>query len=322
MYNKKGSMIKRKKGERKMILISGLVNVETNLKVKGFPIPYFPIDYPFFKITTDVSGVAMNIAKGLMKLGDEVNILSFLGQDEEGDRICRVLEREGLDSTYIQRNLKATPTSIILYDTEGKRQVYCDLKDIQDQVYDPNQAEILLKQCEAVILCNINFNKQLLKAAKKMKKLIATDVHVIHDIYDGFNKPFMMYSDLLFLSDENLPYEAERFIRELAALYHNKIIVLGRGSKGAMLYVKDEDKIYELSSVKVREIVNTVGAGDALFSAFVHYYTKGDHPVAALKKAQIFAAYKIGESGGAKGFADEKQVEALLAQVKFVETIR
>jgi ribokinase len=30
------------------ILVSGLVNTETTVKIKEFPIPYFPIDYPFF----------------------------------------------------------------------------------------------------------------------------------------------------------------------------------------------------------------------------------------------------------------------------------
>ena len=31
------------------VLVSGLVNVETSVKVRKFPIEYYPIDYPFFK---------------------------------------------------------------------------------------------------------------------------------------------------------------------------------------------------------------------------------------------------------------------------------
>ena len=68
------------------ILVSGLLNVETNVAVKGFPIPYYPIDYPFFGVTSNVSGVGCNIAKALTALGDKVTLLSFLGQDEE--RCC------------------------------------------------------------------------------------------------------------------------------------------------------------------------------------------------------------------------------------------
>lgn len=37
-------------GEDNMhILISGLVNVETSVKVRRFPIDYYPIDYPFLE---------------------------------------------------------------------------------------------------------------------------------------------------------------------------------------------------------------------------------------------------------------------------------
>ena len=44
------------------ILISGLVNTETSVRVRQFPVEYYPIDYAFFGVNTAVSGVACNIA--------------------------------------------------------------------------------------------------------------------------------------------------------------------------------------------------------------------------------------------------------------------
>lgn len=304
-----------------MILVSGLLNIETNVKVKGFPIPYFPIDYPFFKINSNISGVGYNIGKAMTTLGDEIKLLSFIGNDAEGKRIRATLQEMQIDISYIKTELKATPTSVVLYDDEGKRQVYCDLKDVQDQTYTSEGIEEMMEACDALILCNINFNKELLKVARKMKKLIASDIHVIHDAYDGYNKPFMMSSDILFLSDENLPCAPEEFIMKLEKLYHNKIIVIGQGKKGAMMYVKEENKIYQLGSVEIREVVNTIGAGDALFSSFIHYYVKGKKPLEALKRAEIFAAYKIGESGGATGFADEQIIDELYTKTVFQELV-
>lgn len=49
----------------------------------------------------------------------------------------------------------------------------------------------------------------------------------------------------------------------------------------------------------------------AIISGFLHYYVKGETPVEALQKAQIFASYKIGFDGGANGFADERMIESL-----------
>ena len=60
------------------ILVSGLLNIETTVAVRGFPINYYPIDYPFFGIDSNVSGVGFNIAKAMTALGDEVNLISCL----------------------------------------------------------------------------------------------------------------------------------------------------------------------------------------------------------------------------------------------------
>ena len=45
------------------LFVSGLLNVETTVAVRDFPISYYPIDYPFFGIQSHVSGVGYNIAK-------------------------------------------------------------------------------------------------------------------------------------------------------------------------------------------------------------------------------------------------------------------
>ncbi len=45
------------------ILVSGLINTETTVRVRQFPVNYYPIDYPFFGVNTAVSGVAYNISK-------------------------------------------------------------------------------------------------------------------------------------------------------------------------------------------------------------------------------------------------------------------
>ena len=115
------------------ILISGLLNIETTVAVRGFPINYYPIDYPFFGVASAVSGVGYNLAKALTALSDEVWLYAFLGNDDEADRILRQLSRDGIAADGVSRTLQSTPTSVVLYDPDGRRQIYCDLKDIQEQ---------------------------------------------------------------------------------------------------------------------------------------------------------------------------------------------
>lgn len=297
----------------KKILVSGLINTETTVKIKSFPIEYFPIDYPFFGINTRVSGVAYNLVKALKSLGDDVSLVTMTGDDFSADYIKAEVVNAGVDTKYVNTILKATPNSVVLYDGNGKRQIYCDLKDVQDVEYDFK--EELYIDSDVVIACNTNFNRELLKKAKAAGKIIATDVHVLGDINDEYNQDFMKNANILFLSDENIKTDYKNFLMSIEEKFGNDIIVLGMGNKGALMYVKEENKFYELPAVNLNKVVNTVGAGDALFSSFIHFYAKGLQPLECLKRAEVFAAYKIGFDGASVGFADEQTVEKLVKEL-------
>ena len=290
------------------ILVSGLLNMETTVAVRGFPIAYYPIDYAFFGVNSAVSGVAFNLSKALTVLGDRVRLTGMTGQDLPAGQIRDTLEALGIDSQYVKPRLRQTPSSVVLYDPEGKRQIYCDLKDIQETALDFDPA--LLEGIDLVVACNINFNRPLLHLAKQAGKTIATDVHVLSDIHDEYNREFMEQADILFLSDEAVGDGYREFMLQLADTYPCQILVMGRGAKGAAIYLRQTGRITDLPAEYAGRVVNTVGAGDALFSSFLHFYGKGYDPVAALRRAQVFAAYKITVSGAAQGFVPEQTVES------------
>lgn len=287
-------------------IVSGLVNIETNIRTRGFPIQYFPIDFSFFGVETGVGGVGYNIAKALTTLGDKVTLLSYTGDDSAAGLIFDELDCCKISSDKIKRELKATPSSAVLYDASGKRQIYCDLKDIQDKSYKAD--ERVLCDADFLILCNINFNRELLKLAKAMNKPVATDVHVLSDINDDYNREFMECADILFLSDEGLNCAPESFIGRLYKKYRCRIIVMGRGAKGVM-FCENGGEIKSMPAANAGTVVNTVGAGDALFSSFLHFYAKKMSVAESLKRAQMFAALKIRENGASKGFVSENEVE-------------
>jgi len=289
------------------ILVSGLLNTETTTAVRGFPIHYYPIDYAFFGVNTAVSGVAFNLAKALKTLGDEVQLASMTGHDFAAAYIRDALQELDISTQYVQPKLRQTPSSVVLYDPDGKRQIYCDLKDIQETAYAFNAS--ILEGIDLVAACNINFNRPLLHLAKQTGKIIATDVHVLSDIYDEYNREFMEQADILFLSDEAVGDNYRAFMEQLADAYPCRIIVMGRGAKGAAIYLRDTGELTEMPATSAGTVVNTVGAGDALFSAFLHYYTKGLAPLDALQRAQIFATHKITVSGASNGFVSEQTVE-------------
>lgn len=300
---------RKEENPTKKILISGLINTETTVPVRQFPVNYYPIDYPFFEIRTEVSGVAYNIAKALHTLGDEVTLLSMTGQDFPAEYIRRTLSEAGLSAEHVKPALRETPSSVILYDGEGRRQIYCDLKDIQEREY--GFPADICDGADIVAACNISFSRPLLSLAKAAGKTIATDVHVLSDIHDSYNREFIQCADILFLSDEGTGGDWRGFLTSLARTCPCRIIVMGRGSQGAAMYLRDEERICSLPAARVGTAVNTAGAGDALFSAFLHCYAQGRPPLEALERAELFAAAKIRRSGSAEGFLSEPELEEL-----------
>ncbi|MGP1576920.1 MAG: carbohydrate kinase family protein [Treponema sp.] len=298
------------------ILVSGLINIETNIAIGNFPIQYCPIEYAFNKIVLNISGVAYNVMNALSVLGDKIIPVSIIGKDNFGNFIKENLKELGFSTKNIFQELDSTCTSVIMFDDQGKRKVYCDLKDIQERSIPLKGIEHAISDCDGIVMCNINFNDELIKNARKFGKPVFTDVHVLSDMHDSYNKRFLENADVVFLSDEGLPCSPMDFIETLYKEYKSKVIVLGQGDKGALLFDGIVKKYYFVSSVYTRPIVNTVGAGDALFSCFVHYYLKGLNPRECLEKAVVFASYKIGESGGAKGFVNENRLEEIIGHLQ------
>lgn len=296
------------------ILVSGLVNTETSTKVRGFPINYYPIDYAFFGVGTNAGGVGLNVAFALKALGDDAELYSLIGRDFGGKYVLSELQAHGISTGHIFPALCETPSSAVLFDGSGRRQVYCDLKDIQESECSFDAASI--ERADLVAATNINFSRPLLKLAKEAGKKIATDVHVLSNIEDEYNLEFMEAADILFLSHEGIGGDRSEFIKSLASRYDNELVVLGIGAEGALLYERGGNKLTAMPAYDIGGAVNTVGAGDALFSAFIHFYAKGMGPVESLERAQLFAAMKIRVSGAARGFPSERELEEKLGTLR------
>lgn len=296
------------------ILVSGLVNLETTLKIAGFPIDYAPVHYPFFGVNTAVSGVGFNVSKALTRLGDQVTLLSLTGADEPGALAQAALAQEGISAGGVLPVLPATAQSVILYEPGGRRMIHTDLKDIQEQSYPLEHATQALVSCDLAVLCNINFSRPLLAQARLARKPVASDVHAISDLEDAYNQDFMAAAQILFMSGDRLPSSPEHWALQVMNRFGCEILVIGLGADGALMSVRQERFMERFPAVTTRPVVSTIGAGDALFAAFVHYFLGGCDARIALQKAMLFASYKIGAPGAAGGLLEGARLEALWAQ--------
>ena len=84
---------------------------------------------------------------------------------------------------------------------------------------------------------------------------------------------------------------------------------MGIGERGVILYTRENNSLIEYKPVKTFDVVNTIGAGNAVFSAFLHYYVKTGDAKTAIKNALLFVSYKISFVGTSNGFMSEEQIE-------------
>jgi len=290
------------------IFVAGLINIETTLKIEAFPYEYVSARFPFNGVNSTISGVGYNVAKALTILGDEVIFASLIGSDLAGSMVKKSLLDDGMPDDFIIPALEKTAQSVILYDHDGKRAINTDLKDIQEKIYPLAGVIDQISACDLAVICNINFARPMLEAAKKENKWIATDVHAIANLADPYNQDYMNAAQILFISHDFLSDTPEEIAKQALARFGNEMVIIGLGSEGALLALKD-GRIEIFPAVYTRPVINTIGAGDALFSCFVHEFGKDQNPIKALRRATVFASYKVGEVGAAEGFLNEKALD-------------
>ena len=80
---------------------------------------------------------------------------------------------------------------------------------------------------------------------------------------------FMKAADILYISDDDIECDPYDIVNDCREKYDPKILIMGLGNKGVILYTKEDNSVLEYKPVKTNEIVNTVGAGNAIFFAHV-----------------------------------------------------
>jgi sugar/nucleoside kinase (ribokinase family) len=257
-----------------------------------------------------VSGVGFNVAAACRALGHQVLLLSLIGSDLNGEMIKQTLAGMHIGQEHVLATMPQTAQSVILYDSYGRRTVYTDLKDIQERAFPADRFEKAAVGSDLCVLCNINFARGLLPIAKRLGKTIATDVHAIADLDDDFNRDFMAAADVLFCSHERLPESPAAWVQSVSRRFDPAIQVVGMGAAGALLALRGRPP-QQVDSRTTRPVVNTIGAGDSLFSAFLHSWLQTGDAYQALRVATLFASWKVGGNGGADGFLSAEELQRL-----------
>ena len=291
-------------------VVAGITQLETIVKVKELPVQFSPYSGEPDTIHFSTGGDAFNTSLALKWLGDDVDLMSVVG-DKQDLSIFNPPDREvTLETDYVLPIIKETPIEVLLYDARRKKQHFVDLKDVRDAKYDMSLAEPLIKNSDMVVLSNTNFCRPFIPMVKEMGKKLAVKIHYFMREKEIFNEDYLHNADILYFNDNTIDEEPYGFIKEMQEKYDPEIIIFGQGGQGLIIYDKQKGVTVHYDAVKSVHIVNTAGAGNALFACFLHYYLKDGDSKNAIHKALLFAANKRGYMGTSNGFMTEQQLDA------------
>lgn len=290
-------------------LVAGVTQIETIVRVDKIPVSYAPLTSVQDSIYTAMGGDAYNESLALKWLGDDVTFMSIVGRNQDFGLINPPDRRITLSTDYIIPQMQETPTEVVLYDKQRKQQIFEDIKDLRENAYDMNVVTPIAGACDMMVLANANFCRPFAKTAAELGKPIAVNIRSYNPEKEKYNTDFLEPAKVLYFSDDTLTEDPYDFIDRMASTYGTEVIILGQGSEGLILFDKTKDIKAHYKTVKTNEVVNTIGAGNALFACFLHFYMETGDSVNAIKNALLFASYKIGYMGTSNGFMTVDQLE-------------
>ncbi|MEQ8822168.1 MAG: carbohydrate kinase family protein [Sumerlaeia bacterium] len=284
-----------------MILVAGIVNVETTLRVEGFPVDYAKSRFAFHGVSDRLGGVGYNVAAGLAALGAGVRLVATVGGDLAGATIRGELAKlPGLDTSALAEVPGGSLRSVVLVDPEGAGAIFTDLKDAQDLAFPEDRFEAALDGATHLHATNINWAHACAARARERGLPVSTDVQAIGDLLgDAYNRRFLELADIVFFSGENLGAPPGDALAAVLANYPARLVICTAGARGVWAAERGAPAIVHQPAPEIDKTPNATGAGDAFAAGFLRAYRAGGMGLAeSLAIGQRVAALRITTHGG------------------------
>ncbi len=274
------------------IVVAGVTSLYMAMPVEEFPIPYASVRFPEW-LHAEVSGAGCHIAHILRKLGDDVRLCTFIGNDIPGEAIRASLRTRGLLGPGVVM-AEESSLGVVLVGPEGRRSGHPYVAGVNAVEYPVEEFRRAMGEADLAVLTNTGFVQPLIQSAVEAGTPIAVDVHLITDLNDGYSRPWLEVADIIFCSHERLPCRPRQWIAQIFEQYPGcTIAAVGLGGRGCLMGL-DDGRLIEVSAVAPRGVVSTSGAGDALFASFLHGWLATGNAVSALENAVLYAGWKCG----------------------------
>lgn len=286
------------------------------------PVPVVEVKDENFRL-----GGAANTVANICSLGGQVDIVSVIGKDQNGDKMREMLALIGANvdglledtgrPTIIKTRVMARNQQVVRIDRELKREVAG--KEKEEII---GFAEALIPKADAVIFSD--YDKGVLSSdvlnkciayAKKLKKLAVIDPKFRNCTdYKGATaitpniKEASAAVEREIIDEESLLYAGNTLLKELEL----SAVLITRGEQGMSLFEAVDNEKTQVTHIPTvaREVYDVTGAGDTVVAVFTLALAAGASMLDAAMIANCAAGIVVGEVGTAS-VTKEQLVESL-----------
>ncbi|KKQ75100.1 MAG: hypothetical protein US96_C0017G0006 [Candidatus Woesebacteria bacterium GW2011_GWB1_38_5b] len=267
---------------------------------------------PLDEYTITLGGNACNVSVGLSRLGISTSLAAEVGSDELSKMIPNTLTYEGVDQTYLKREVTNEPYFNVILSYDGERTI---LEEKNPLGIDLDVGRMSAKLVYLTSLrgnwhetydkvfrlyhdCKFAFNpgsRQLADSKEDIIKILQS----IHFLFVNLQEAQAL------TGEENTDI---KFLMRKLKSYGAKTIVITDGINGSYAADKD-DIIYQIGVCSIKKPVERTGAGDAYATGFL-YGVLSNYPIAdAMKYGAISSESVIREIGAQKGLLTKEEIE-------------
>ena len=218
-------------------------------------------------LTPALGGGPFNVAIAAARLGADVAFQSRLSTDGFGRELVAALEREGIDTTWVQRGDEPTTLAVTTIDPDGSASYTFYTEGTADRLVAPRLAPADIACFGTVSLAlepGASRYANLLREFAHQGTLVALDPNIrpfyATETHRAFLQELLPYVTLLKLSVDEVEFLGP------AALKKVPIMVITDGSVGLRVVAGTTD--FQLPAYPV-EMADTIGAGDAVLGALL-----------------------------------------------------
>lgn len=263
--------------------------------------------FPEYK---NIGGAPLNVALRFRSLGNQVSMISSVGNDTNGQLILDYLEEKELNIDGIMIN-NEQPTScvIVKLDVNGSATYTIEYPCAWDFIV-ANQISIeLVKNSDVFIFGSLAARNKTSESA-----LIEFLDHASYKVFDvNLRAPHYSYKtlesfigkvDVVKFNDEEIEEISKAFgceskelnkqVQFIAQRYNVETICVTLGSKGALIY--KDNNFFKSKGYQVK-VKDTVGAGDSFLAALVDQLFKGESAESSLSYACAIGSLVASKEG-------------------------